>query len=55
MYFFLKFLGFVVGICFFQTKANQDGIHNIFGVLFFMLTCATYSNLSSVTFVSVSV
>lgn len=44
------FLGFVVGICFFQTKANQDGIHNIFGVLFFMLTCATYSNLSSVTF-----
>ena len=52
---FLKFLGFVVGICFFQVEYNQDGIQNVYGAFFFMLTTATFSNMASVQFVSMSV
>ena len=51
----LKFLGFVVGICFFQVKYNQNGIQNVYGVLFFLVTTTTFSNIASVQFVSMIV
>ena len=52
---FVKFLGFVMGICFFQVKYDQGGIQNIYGALFFMLTTCTFSNMASVYFVSMTV
>ena len=42
-----------MGIVYFQTKVDQDGVYNIYGVCFFMITTCTFANIGAVTFVSV--
>ena len=51
---FLKFLGLLSGIVFFQTEVNrQAGIINVSGAIFFFLTSVSFNNIGSVVFVSV--
>ena len=52
-YVFLKFLGLLSGIIYFQTKINQAGIINVSGAIFFFLTSISFNNIGSVIFVSV--
>lgn len=44
------FIGLVTGIIFFQTTIDQDGIENIYGAFFFLVTSVSFSNISAVTF-----
>lgn len=50
---FLQFIGILIGIIFFQTSINQDGVRNIYGVLFFLVTSTTFTNIVAVAFVSI--
>ena len=43
-----------MGVVYFQTKVDQDGVYNIYGVCFFMVTTCTFANIGAVTFVSVA-
>ncbi|KAJ7318624.1 ATPase [Desmophyllum pertusum] len=44
------FIGILIGIIFFQTSINQDGVRNIYGVLFFLVTSTTFTNIVAVAF-----
>lgn len=44
-----------MGVVYFQTKIDQDGVYNIYGVCFFMITTCTFANIGAVTFVSVTI
>ena len=46
---------FCGGNLFSQVKHNQDGVQNVYGALFFLVTTATFSNITSVQFVSMIV
>ncbi|XP_020625255.1 protein white-like [Orbicella faveolata] len=43
-------IGLIMGVVYFQTKVDQDGVYNIYGVCFFMITTCTFANIGAVTF-----
>lgn len=45
-----KFIGLVTGIIFFQTTIDQDGVQNIYGAFFYIVTSVSFSNVAAVTF-----
>ena len=45
--------GLIAGLIYLQIPYNQDGIQNIAGVYFFLVTSTSFSNLQGVIFVSI--
>ena len=42
----------MTGLFFFQSCDGQDGIYNVFGVMFYIITSTSYIQVYSVVFVS---
>lgn len=48
-------MGLIAGLIYLQIPYDQDGIQNIAGVYFFIVTSSSFSNLQGVIFVSIRV
>ena len=42
----------MTGLFFFQSCGGQDGIYNVFGLMFYLITSTSYIQIYSVVFVS---
>ncbi len=52
LFFLLQITGLIAGLIYLQIPYDQDGIQNIGGVYFFLVTSTSFSSLQGVIFVS---